>query len=127
MMEAAYIDTSVLVAILFDEPGGKSAATRLARYDEVFSSNLLEAELAAACAREKTAMPDELRAGISWVLPDRALSEEITAVLGAGYARGADLWHLACALYLAGEPGAISFFTLDERQRGVAKQLGFTT
>jgi predicted nucleic acid-binding protein len=126
-MDAAYVDTSVLVAILFDEPGGKAAATRLARYDEVFSSNLLEAELAAVCAREKAEMPVELRTSISWILPDRALSDEIAVTLAAGYVRGADLWHLACALYLAEDPGAIAFLTLDERQREVAKKMGFTT
>ena len=39
--------------------------------------------------------------------------------------RGADLWHIATALYLAREPGAISFVTLNERQRAVAVALGF--
>ena len=44
-----------------------------------------------------------------------------------GYVRGADLWHLACALYVAASPGELTFLTLDERQRTVAKALGFKT
>ena len=37
------------------------------------------------------------------MLPDRPLTHECTKALTAGYLRGADLWHVACALYLAGE------------------------
>lgn len=44
-----------------------------------------------------------------------------------GYGRGAEIWHLATALYLAESPGELPFFTLDERQRRVAAELGFPT
>ena len=47
------------------------------------------------------------------------------AVLAAGYAGGADSWHLAAALYLSPEPSDIHFVTLDVRQGAVAKALGF--
>ena len=48
------------------------------------------------------------------------------AVARAGqHLRGADLWHIATALYTTPEPGDISFVTLDHRQRTVAKALGF--
>ncbi|MDQ8165550.1 MAG: hypothetical protein P3A28_07330 [Gemmatimonadota bacterium] len=40
---------------------------------------------------------------------------------------GADCSHLATALYLAPEQGAMTFLTLDSRQRAVAKVLGFKT
>jgi hypothetical protein len=59
------------------------------------------------------------------VLPDRPLGGEIGVVLSAGYLRGADLWHLASALYLAGNPRNLPFITLDERQEVVARKLGF--
>ena len=124
-MHAAYVDTSYLVAILFDEPGGKAAATQLSKFDELFSSNLLEAELMAVALREKVELPEEWRASFSWVLPDRPLTEEIAVVLKAGYVRGADLWHLASALFVAGDAGSISFLTFDDRQAAVAEALGF--
>lgn len=62
---------------------------------------------------------------MSWIVPDRPLSGEIARVLRAGYVRGVDGWHLATALYLTEDPGAITFLTLDERQADVAKSLGF--
>ena len=56
---------------------------------------------------------------------DRPLGPEFGLILGAGYLRGADLWHLSCALYLAGNPRDLPFITLDERQEVVARKLGF--
>lgn len=50
---------------------------------------------------------------------------EIARVPAAGYVRGADCWRLAAALYVAPEPGELSFVTLDARQREVAAALGF--
>ena len=41
---------------------------------------------------------------------------EISMVVGSGYVKGADLWHLATALYAADDPGELTFITLDERQ-----------
>ena len=58
-------------------------------------------------------------------MPDRPLTAEIEAVVGAGLLRGADAWHLACALYLSPEPGELEFLTLDGRQGAVAATLGF--
>lgn len=46
-------------------------------------------------------------------------------VLAAGYVRGADLWHLAHALFLAGQQQLGAFVTLDQRQGQLAAQLGF--
>jgi hypothetical protein len=39
-------------------------------------------------------------AGVSWILPDRRLTAEIQRVLDVHPLRGADLWHVATALYL---------------------------
>lgn len=125
-MKAAYVDTSCLVAIAFGERGATALARRLAAFDDLLASNLLEAELRATFAREGiTDEPDAL-AAITWILPDRPLRAEIVQVLEAGYMRAADCWHLATALYVAQDPGELTFLTLDARQRGVAKTLGFT-
>jgi hypothetical protein len=66
-----------------------------------------------------------MRGRITWVLPDRPLGREVTVVLGTGYPRGADLWHLACALYLAGNQRDLPFITLDARRAAVARKIGF--
>ncbi len=124
-MKVAYVDTSCLVAIAFGERGSTALARRLAGFDELVSANLLEAELRSAFAREGVEPDVALLTTVSWIIPDRPLNAEIEQVLRAGYLRGADCWHLATALYLAGEPAAISFMTLDERQRDVALSLGF--
>lgn len=124
-MNVAYVDTSCLVAVTFGE-GGSSALTRkLKAFDELVSANLLEAELRAVFVRERIPTDSKLPFPISWILPDRPLTAEIARVLEAGYVRGADCWHLATALYLAEEPEAITFVTADERQRTVARSLGF--
>lgn len=125
-MSAAYVDSSAVVAIAFGEPGGAALARRLGRIDELFTSNLTEAEVLAALAREGEAAPRALFSAFSWVLPSRPLGEEISRALEAGRLRGADLWHLACALYLEPQPDRLVFLTLDSRQKSVASRLGFT-
>lgn len=124
-MSAAYLDTSCLVAVAFGEPGHEALTAQLDRLDQLFSSNLLEAELRAVLRREGVEEGESLMDGLSWVLPDRPLTPEIEAVLGAGSVRGADAWHLACALYLSPDPGELEFLTLDRRQATVARALGF--
>lgn len=124
-MSAAYVDTSVLAAIAFGESDGPPMARRLEEFSRRLASNLLEAELRAACARERLGLSDSLFANLTWVFPDRSLGPELDRVLNAGYLRGADLWHIACALYVTRTPGDIWFLTLDERQRLVAAELGF--
>jgi hypothetical protein len=89
------------------------------------SSNLLEAELRATFAREGLVPAGELFDWMKWVLPDRPLAPELGRVFAAGYLRGADAWHLACALYATSNPADIAFLTLDTRQAAVARRLGF--
>lgn len=97
----------------------------LAGRERIFASNLLEAELRAALAREEVPWSAALVEPIDWILPSRPLGEEIARALGAGYLRGADLWHVACALYLTGAIGSpVEFLTLDARQQSVAATLG---
>ncbi|MEZ4426005.1 MAG: PIN domain-containing protein [Gemmatimonadota bacterium] len=124
-MRLAYVDTSVLVAIAFGEPGAEQLARHLADFDERVSAALTEAEVRAAFAREEVPFAPALIASLSWILPRRLLSSEIDSVLDAGHLRGADLWHVACALYVSPVPAAVTFATLDARQRVVASALGF--
>lgn len=124
-MSVAYVDTSVMVAIAFGEDGADALADRLNGFSRVISSNLLEAELRAACSHEGCPVPTDLLDRIGWILTNRALSDEIKTALGAGYLRGADLWHVATALYAAPDPGAISFITLNDNQARVAAALNF--
>ena len=114
----AYIDTSVIAAIALNEVGSYHAR-RLDDFSQLFSSNLLEAEVRAALAREGRREAGFI-SGIEWVFPDRSLGPELAVALAAGYLRGADLWHIATALYAAPEPGEIAFVTLDNRQRSMS-------
>ena len=124
-MKAAYVDTSCLVAIAFGDSEAAEVASRLREHDVLLSSNLLEAELRATLVREAAEVDEALFSWIKWVLPDRPLSVEIIRVLRAGYLRGADLWHLATAMYVTPEPRDLTFLTLDRRQEEVAEELGF--
>ncbi len=126
-MSIAIVDTSCIVAVTLGERAGRGVEARLATFDRLFATPLLEAELESALRRESA---DDLRVDLSflqWILPSRSLTEEISRVLDAGYVRGADCWHLASALYLAPEPNEATFLTLDVAQRKVARQLGFAT
>ncbi len=124
-MNAAYVDTSALAAIAFGERDAAALAPQLDGFDRLLSSNLLEAELRAAFMREKLEFDETVVAGIEWVLPERPLTPEFAAALGAGYLRGADLWHVATALYISPDPRDISFVTVDARQGTAAEALGF--
>ena len=124
-MSVAYVDTSALVAVLFDEPGGVELGSRLETFSHVVSSNLLESELRSALQGEGVAYGEDLLGAVKWVLPERPLGPEFAAVLQAGYLRGADLWHVATALYLAQDPSEVTFVTRDRRQQAAASLLGF--
>ena len=123
-MNLAYVDSSCLVAIAFGEPGSKDLAKRLGGFGRLLSSNLLEAELRAALARERVKEDcAPLLSWIGWVYPDRPLTQEYREILEQGLARGADLWHLACALFVSKRLGELSFVTLDRRQSELARAL----
>ena len=127
-MKLAYVDTSCLVAVALNEPRGRETAEGFALFSRLVASNLLEAELRSALARERVrADCAPLFSAISWVLPDRPLTTEFREVLGLGRVKGADLWHLACALFLKQRLAGLSFLTLDRRQRELAEALGLET
>jgi predicted nucleic acid-binding protein len=126
-LSAAFVDTSVLIAMAFREPGFDAVAARLKGYDTAYACELLEAELRSACAREKQVIDVRMLDELHVVDQTRSLRAEIVRVLAAGYVRGADCFHLAVALSLAPSPGELTFLTLDKRQREVAATLGFAT
>ena len=124
---SAYVDTSAMLAIALAEPNAAAMSRRLASFTLMVSSNLLEAEMRSAMAREGSELDAAMLGHIQWVMPTRPLTPEIAAALRAGYLRGADLWHLASALYAARAMPALAFITLDRRQQTVAASLGFET
>jgi hypothetical protein len=124
-MKPAYVDTSLLIGIKFQKFSAASARS-VKQYD-LFSGELLVAEMLAFGKRESISL-DLIREsfkGISWIVPDRSILKECNRVIEAGYARGADLWHLACACYLSPNPKELAFLTLDARQHELAARLGF--
>jgi predicted nucleic acid-binding protein len=123
----AVLDTSIVLAIAFDEAERAAAARRLRKATALFASPLLEAEFAAACRRMNRDVDVAALAELEWLVPSGRLSAEIAQVLEAGAVRGADCWHLATALWFAPRPTDIAFLTLDKQQRDVAKALGFVT
>jgi predicted nucleic acid-binding protein len=126
----AYLDTSFLLAILLGDPRERALRRALVRYDELLAGDLLVAETLATARRERLdrgSLAPALEA-ISLVLPDRSLEPEMVAVLDRGHLRGADLWHLACALFVAGDARReVDFLSRDAPQRAIARRLGFRT
>lgn len=123
------MDTSAVMAIALEEPAAPQIAQHLSSFVRLFSSNLLEAEARAAFHREGMAFDAGAFANITWVHPMRSLGPEMAKALEiGGYLKGADLWHIATALYVDETIiGRMAFVTLDHRQRTVAGNLGFAT
>lgn len=122
-----YIDSSVIVAIIFGEDSRKRCLSILNKAQDVISSALLEAEVLSAVKREGVGeeTAKSLLKSISLFQPDSLLSAELDRVFSIGYCRGADAFHLAHALYLDPQTDELPFFTLDKQQEHVAKKLGF--
>ncbi len=125
-MRLAYVDTSCLVAIAFNEAGARGMASRLRRFDRRFSSNLLEAELRSALVREGVRdQAKGLLSWITWIFPNRTLIREFDRITAEGYLKGAGMWRLANALFLAPRGKGLAFLTPDKRQKAIAAKLGF--
>jgi len=106
-MKRGYIDTSVLVALHFGQSEARRAARFLRALDVSFSVNLIVPELLATLNREGRPLheADRLLARIALYSPTESLRPQCEAALAAGPLRGADLWHVAAALAIAGGPG----------------------
>jgi uncharacterized protein with PIN domain len=123
----AYMDSSIAVAIAFEEATADVSYERLRAFKNVYASQLLEAELRSAFRREQREFDSRIVRAAIWINPVQQLSDEVRRVLDAGYVRGAGRWHLACALYVCEDPTHLVFLTLNKRQRDVARALGFVT
>jgi predicted nucleic acid-binding protein len=124
-LKRGFVDSSVLVAIAFEEPGAQDLRSRLAGFGELLASPLLEAELASALAREESdGTATHLLEALRFLHPPRRLTADIEAALDAGALRCADLFHVASALY-ASPKAELVFLSLDSKQRDVAARLGF--
>lgn len=125
----AYVDASAAVAVALEEPGWEQTARRLTSFPVLLSANLLEAEVRSVYAREGLQYDPSVVSSIGLVHPHRSLGPELAKALEiGGYLKGADLWHMAIALYVDETIiGRTAFVTLDNKQRAVAANLGFAT
>ena len=128
-MRRAYVDTSALVAVHFRERRHADISRLLRAHDQLLSVSLVTAGMLATLQREGRSLDeaDGLLRRLTLYSPDGPLRVECEEALAAGPLRGADLWHLAAALSLAGERqrGALPFCSLDQAQRTAARALGF--
>lgn len=121
----AFLDSSAVVALFLGEPAMERVSAALGPVRRALATPLLEAEVRAVAAREQMPADADMFWWLSWIAPTRSLEPEISRVLEAGLLRGADCWHLAVALSITPDPADLIFLTLDERQRDVARTLGF--
>lgn len=126
-MKAAYLDSSFAVAMIFGELPHQNLSRKYSELEEVLSCHLLEAEVYSTLAREKVDLNLGTRFlfGISLFQPDDSLAVEYKKILKAGFLRGADLFHLACALHLDPLANELMFFSLNQKQSACAAKLGF--
>lgn len=124
-----YVDSSVVLTIFFREQGYQNYQALFTPANELVSSCLIEAESLAAIVREKCDFSDimPILDRISLCFPDRSLRVECFGILSKGYCRGADLLHLATALYLDPAGKELGFLTADKNQKNIAAKLGFRT
>jgi hypothetical protein len=127
LSQVAYVDSSCMISIALGEPYHRELSSRLSHLEGLFSSNLLEADLRAAVAREgeKAGGVKDIVAWMNWVHPYRPLTPEFQRVLEVGLLKGSDLWHVACALFMRRKFPDIRFITTDGRQGEIARSLGF--
>ncbi len=116
-MSIAYIDISALVAIESNEPGADELNEILKQFESIISSHLLEAEYRSVCAQRGRNPSTHLLSQIDWVNPNRRLTDELNHILEVGYLRGADLWHVAVALYSRNATNAAPGFHLSHLTR----------
>ncbi|PWU18116.1 MAG: hypothetical protein C5B49_07695 [Bdellovibrio sp.] len=126
-MKVAYIDSSVVVGLMFSEIETQSLEKRLMKFDELISSNLLEAEVMSAAVREGVPLEHAVKLikSVSLYYASSDLIEELRRVFKIDYIRGADAYHLACALALDPTAEELYFSSTDKKQMAIASSLGF--
>jgi predicted nucleic acid-binding protein len=126
-MKSLYVDSSILVAILFQEENFSQYMNTIDRCENIFSSHLIEAELFATARGEDVSIEiaETLLDRVSLIIPNRRLQNEYQRIFQHSYIRGVAAFHLACALFLDPETQELSFLTSDKKQKEVADRLGF--
>ncbi len=127
-MKACYVDTSIIVGLLFQQPMYKEMKDRLHGM-QLFSHQLLISELLAVGKRESIPLQLLIQQckNINLVTEISELDKLCMHILSFGNCRGADLHHLACAYFLDPTAKELIFASADHKQAALAKQLGFTT
>lgn len=125
-MRAAYLDTSALIAVAFDEPGATHVQSFLEEEIRLVSSELIVAETLSAFVRNDRSLTEAKGwlESVNRILVDTPLDKELTRIFRSSRVRGADAFHLATALWLTGGASLV-FLTLDKQQAMAAQQLGF--
>lgn len=126
-MKVAYLDTSALLAIAFNEPGARELNAEVSTFRLLLSSDLLEAEVRSAFVRHQRTDYRTVLDPIEWISPGRRLTDEMDQVLSGGYLRGADLYHVATALLVSADFPDFTFATMDFQQLEVARRVGLKT
>lgn len=137
---ALYVDSSVLVGMLKNEPCAAQASVIWSQHSNRVSSMLFEIECLIALRRNyfhlKTKLPEDWlsakEAGLAVHLAEielKKLDEEVTEIIkrepGLAQCRSSDAIHVATALlFQQVSPNDFTFFTFDERQAAVAKAVG---
>lgn len=126
-MKLVYIDTSVLIAVFFQEPNYKNYLKYFSKNYQLISSEILVAEFYSFLSRNKRPLSEafEILDYLSIVRPDKGLENYCEMILSYGYAKGADLFHIANALYIDPEVKELVFLTHDVKQGKLAKKVGF--
>lgn len=126
-----YLDTSAWIAWKFGQTGQEKFLEIDFEKDTVIASPLLVSEYVAFLGREKllteTRFEDEL-GFIHWIYPSDPLFQESLECVRAYAVKGADLHHLATALWFSQDSrDELYFLTCDHQQEAAAKKLGFQT
>ena len=125
-MSVAYVDTSVVVSIMFEENDFMGAWQLLKKSDTLVSDRLLISELYSVlrCEEVEFKKASALIDSFSY-LEHIDLRDQLEEVLESGSIRGADCHHLAAALWTAGKhPSQLVFLTFDQKQSERAVSLG---
>lgn len=125
-MKWAYVDSSVVLATIFEDQPAKKLAKLWGSAERFISSYLLEVEVFSAMRREQVdvSLADEPLRRLGFV-QTRSLAQECKEILRMGYLRGADLFHLATAVWVRDKFTDLKFFSFDRQQMEIADKLGF--
>ena len=126
--EWVYVDSSVICAAIFGDHDMTLLSKLVRQKTKLISAYLLEAEVLSAAVREKADI-QETKSQLSKIsfVKSSTLLVQLERVFTMGYLRGADAFHVATALWLAGSHKELEFFSFDENQVKVAKTLGLST